>query len=77
MLGESVNVLMKDDFAGNLYVHMAEEAISRCIFHNPLIRDVNHVRFDLATRRIVLQGEDRNERAQEYIRLRYPEVPAV
>lgn len=73
LLGPSVSALVKDDFASNLYLHMAEEVICRVLFQNPVIRDVNKVRIDLATRRVVLTGEDKN-RASEYAQLNYREV---
>lgn len=64
--------LVRESFASNLYVHMAEEIVERLIFHNPLI-DVERVRLDLATRRVVLEGEDCRKKAEEYIRLGYKE----
>ena len=47
--GENLNKLTRDDFASNLYIHMAEDTIIRMIFHNPII-NISSVRFDLATR---------------------------
>ncbi len=49
MRGEELSKLTRDDFASNLYIHMAEDMIIRMIFHNPLI-NISSVRFDLATR---------------------------
>ena len=37
-----------------LYFHMADELISRLIFNNPLIDDIQEISLDIATRRSAL-----------------------
>ncbi len=61
--------LIRDDFASNLYIHMAEDVVERVIFHNPLL-DVKHMRLDLATRRVVLEKNE-GDKAKEYEKLGY------
>ena len=50
MLKANASILVKDDYASNLYFHMADEIVSRLLFHNPIIRDVRSVAIDIATR---------------------------
>lgn len=71
--GGRVSVLLDETVAGNLYIHMAEETVSRLVFHNPLFREIRHVQLDLATRRSILEDRDAEERFWEYIRLGYKE----
>lgn len=66
------SALIREDYGSNLYVHMAENVVERLIFHNPVIKNVNHVKLDLATRRVVLKGDD-VAKADQYIRLGYEE----
>lgn len=73
LLGNHVSELIKDDYAGNLYVHMAEDIVSRIIFHNPIITDMGKIRVELATRRIVLEGADRNVELAKYLKIGYKE----
>lgn len=47
---ENVNLLLKDNFASNLYFHMTTGIIDRLIFHNPLISDIKDVSLNLPTR---------------------------
>lgn len=51
LLNENANILAKDDYASNLYFHMADELISRLIFYNPLIDNIREISLDIATRR--------------------------
>lgn len=67
------SMLAREDYGSNLYIHMAEDVIERLIFHNPVIASIDHVHLELATRRVVLEGEDCNERAEQYQRLGYQE----
>lgn len=69
--GEST--LAREDYASNLYVHMAEDVVERLIFHNPFIDRIDHVHLELATRRVVLEGEDCDVLAEQYIKLGYQE----
>ena len=73
LLGDNISDLINDTYAGNLYVHMAEDVVSRVIFHNPVITDIGRVRVELATRRVVLEGADRNIKLQEYLKIGYRE----
>lgn len=66
LLSKGVSEAVRDDFASNLYVHMAEDVVDRLIFHNPIIKDIHKVRLELATRRVVLSGEDRTTRMRQY-----------
>lgn len=54
LLSQNANILAKDDYASNLYFHMADELISRLIFNNPLIDDIQEISLDIATRRSAL-----------------------
>ena len=54
LLRQNANILAKDDYASNLYFHMADELISRLIFNNPLIDDIKEISLDIATRRSAL-----------------------
>lgn len=74
LLSKDVSEVVKDDFASNLYVHMAEDVVSRLIFHNPVIRDICKVRLELATRRVLLSGVDRTNRKKQYELLGFKEV---
>ena len=69
--GEST--VAREDYASNLYVHMAEDVVERLIFHNPFIDRIDHVHLELATRRVVLEGEDCDVLAEQYIKLGYQE----
>lgn len=53
---------------------MAEDVIERLIFHNPVISEVGKVHLDLATRRVILQGDDRLSRMGDYERLGFKAV---
>lgn len=53
LLGKDVSNFIKDGYAGNLYVHMAESVVERCIFHNPILK-INDVSLSLATRSVVV-----------------------
>ena len=50
LLESSAGILAKDDYASNLYYHMAERILSRVIFHDPVIRDISPVSLDIASR---------------------------
>lgn len=66
LLSRDVSEVVRDDFASNLYVHMAEDVVDRLMFHNPIISDIHKVRLELATRRVILSGEDRTTRMKQY-----------
>lgn len=70
LMSDSVNFLVKDGYASNLYFHMASTVVSRMIFHNPVIDNIREVSLDIATRK----SEDldqTSERATEYRRQGY------
>lgn len=50
LLGSNTSILAKDDYASNLYLHMASQLIRRLIFQNPRIDGVQEVALDIATR---------------------------
>lgn len=54
LLSQNANILAKDDYASNLYFHMADELISRLIFNNPLIDNIQEISLDIATRKSAL-----------------------
>lgn len=60
LLRENANILAKDDYASNLYFHMADELISRLIFYNPLISNIKKISLDIATRTSVNLSKDDN-----------------
>lgn len=74
LLANDVSEAVKDDFASNLYMHMAEDVVERLVFHNPIIDNIRRVRFELATRRVLLSGKDRVERMKQYEKLGYRAV---
>ena len=50
LLSSNANILARDDYASNLYFHMADELMSKLLFHNPIIEKVEDVAVDVATR---------------------------
>ena len=74
LLAKNVSEAVREDFASNLYLHMAEDVIERILFHNPIIPDMEQVRLELATRRVILDGNDRIQRMKEYEKLGYTAV---
>lgn len=68
--GKDLCKLVKDDFASNLYMHMAEDVVSRLIFHNPHRPAIRKVHFDLPTRMVVLDN-DMHDKIEEYYQLGY------
>ena len=74
LLSRNVSEAVREDFASNLYLHMAEDVVERMLFHNPIIPDMEQVRLELATRRVVLDGDDRTQRMKEYEKLGYVAV---
>lgn len=68
--GKDLCKLVKDDFASNLYMHMAEDVVSRLIFHNPHRPEIRKVHFDLPTRMVVLDNTMR-DKIDEYYQLGY------
>lgn len=60
--------LLKEDVAGNLYAHMTYDIVSRLIFHNPVIEEINDVQLDLPTRVVVLENAGKaEENYQDYL----------
>ena len=50
LLNKRASFLVRDNYASNLYFHMADELMRRLIFHNPVINDVKNISLDIATR---------------------------
>lgn len=51
LLKENASMLAKDDYAANLYFHMATSVVNRLIFHNPIYSGkIPPVKIDIATR---------------------------
>lgn len=73
LLKSDLNMLSKDDFASNLYIHMVEESINRTIFHNPML-DVTSVNFELTSRVAVIDSGS-SEKEQEYADLGHHITP--
>lgn len=48
--GERLGKLAGDDYASNLYYHMASDVVSRCVFSNPYVKDKESFSLELATR---------------------------
>lgn len=55
-LGQNTSSMIKDSYASNLYVHMAEECIDELVFHNPVVENITEVFFDLPTRIVHPEG---------------------
>lgn len=70
LLRANASILARDDFASNLYFHMADELISRLIFYNPVIREVKDIWLDIATRTSA-DMEQNDPLVSEYKRLGY------
>lgn len=68
--GKDLCELVKDDFASNLYMHMAEDVVSRLIFHNPHRPEIRKVHFNLPTRMVVLDNKMK-DKINEYYQLGY------
>lgn len=73
LMSDETSILVREDYASNLYVHMAEEIVERLIFHNPVLEIRGRILLDLATRMAVVQGKDAEIRAREYQALGYKE----
>lgn len=71
LLNKDISEMVREDFASNLYLHMAEDVVERIIFHNPIIENIKKIRLELATRRVILEGENRISRMKEYEKLGY------
>lgn len=62
--------IIEDGYASNLYMNMAYSMVSRLVFHNPLDLEIDKVKFELATRIIMVPNGDK-EAKLEYERLGY------
>lgn len=49
-IGSGASVYLRDDYAANLYFHMASEVIQRMVFENPTLPSEQSFRLQLATR---------------------------
>ncbi len=70
LIGKGVNILLKDDYASNLYFHMVNQIISRVLFHNPIIKNIDSITLNIATRRSEDMSVD-SRKAREYANLQY------
>lgn len=70
LLAPNASILAKDDYASNLYFHMADELLSRLLFHNPILGNVRDVSLDIATRASADMGKT-DPIYREYVRLGY------
>ena len=61
LLGSKTSTLVKDNYAANLYIHMAEEVFEQTLFNNPYIPGIDHVYFDLPTRMAKAQGTKKDQ----------------
>jgi len=59
LVGENVSLLVRDDAAANLYVHMAEELVTRLMFYNPRLENIKKVSLELATRKVVTDDAEK------------------
>lgn len=66
----NAGVLLKDNFASNLYFHMASEAIGRAVFHNPYITEESDFSLHIATR-VTPPMEPDCDMSKEYYKLGY------
>ena len=66
---EGQSIIVREDYAGNLYMHMAENIVERLIFHNPIVKEIKRVHLELATRVVKV----RQDKYREYRRLGYVE----
>lgn len=70
---EGQSIVVREDYASNLYMHMAENIVERLIFHNPVVNEINRVHLELATRVVKVKGPDKDKKSKEYRRLGYIE----
>lgn len=73
LMSDSANFLAKDDYASNLYFHMADEVIKRLIFQNPYKSKINTYSLDLATRSSINIDDIPEEERKEYRKQGYKE----
>ena len=76
LLYDDISEAVRENYASNLYLHMAEGVVERLLFHNPVLEEINHVKLQLAARMAVFKTTDLsvgsiNERKKEYEKLGY------
>lgn len=70
--GNSTDKLVNDDYASNLYFHMAGRVVSRLVFHNPLYPNhMPEVRLNVATRASASFANLSSSKKREYRELSY------
>ena len=69
MQSDETSQINRDGIASNLYLHMVEEIVTRLLFHNPIVMDLESVVIDLATRKAALSKS--NSKNEEYERFGY------
>ena len=72
LLKDNTSNLIRENFASNLYTHMAEDLVSRLVFHNPYNEKIKKVHFDLPTRSVPIA--DDNPHLEEYKQLGYKKI---
>lgn len=70
LLEKDTSKVVLDSYASNLYVHMAEELMSRLVFHNPYKSDMESLYLELPTRMVVLDTSN-TKKIEEYRSLGY------
>lgn len=72
LYGAKTSTLVNEQVAGNLYIHMAEDVVSKLIFHNPVIPNVKHVHLNLPTRVAIIKNDEKqSQKFKEYQDLGY------
>lgn len=67
---KSTNYMSNDEYAGNLYYHMAVEVVDRLALHNPVIPVIKDVSFNIATR-VTADVVKNSEQNKEFVELGY------
>lgn len=72
LLAEHANMLARDDYAANRYIHMASSVVNRIIFHNPIYDGkIPPVNIDIATRSTGRTDELDQETQKEFQKQAY------
>ena len=69
----NVSMIVNEKIASNLYMHMAEEVVSRLIFHNPIFGAVKHIELNLPTRLGAVEDGNIAEKKKHYEDLGFKE----
>ncbi len=74
LLGEKTAMIVKDSCAANLYINMAQDLVEKVLFHNPYVTKIEKAALEFPTRLGVAEGDDRQEKSEEFINLGYREM---